>query len=182
MARSVANLHANLTLNDRASPGLVRSSKNTQKLQADLASAGASMATFASSMASLLITTGALESKTGQYATATLALVGAFLSMVPALQTINNLLRANATIQAFLTTLTRGPVGLGLLATAGIAAAGTAAFLATRSSDERNRDRSSLRAGITVNADLRGAVVRSENDLNEISRRIVRQIPTRIGV
>ena len=99
MASSTARLSAVMTLDDRASPGLVRSSRSAEQLRSSLLSTGQAMATFSSSMASLLVTTGALESKTGQYATAAFSVAGAVISLIGPLTQLNSLLRTNATIQ-----------------------------------------------------------------------------------
>lgn len=181
MASSTATLSAVLTLDDRASPGLVKTSQNTQRLGADLRSAGTQIATFSASLASLLITTGALDSTTGRYATAVLALTGAFISMIPALQTINNLLRTNATIQAFIATLKNPAVGIPVLALAGAAAATTGVLL-TRAARNRGETASEQPLAFTnvQTIDLRGATIRGEDDINELSRKLDRNVLPRI--
>lgn len=183
MASSTATLSAVLTLDDRASPGLVRTSQNADELRNSMLSLGGSMASFSSSMASLLVTTGALESRAGSLAAAWFGVAGALFSLIEPLVVVNRLLRTNATIQAFLSTLTRGPVGLALLGVAGTAAVGTAAFLASRavnnSFDERNRLRGEQQQTVHQTIDLRGATIRGEDDLNELSRRVSQSVPPR---
>lgn len=178
MATSTATLSAVLTLDDRASPGLVKTTQSSDRLRSSLLSTGQSLATFASSMASLLVTTGALESKTGQYATAALSVAGAVFSIIGPLTQLNSLLRTTAVLQAFLTTLKNPIVGAIAVGAAG-AAAITAGALIGNAISNRSQSRTSTELPPVINQtiDLRGATVRGEDDINELSRQVSRSVP-----
>jgi hypothetical protein len=163
---ATANLAAVLTLDDRASAGLVNVANRTQNVSRAMGQSMSTLASFGSSLSQILVTTGALDNQTGRMVAQTLAFTSAGVRLAQVIGLQNSALWAQV---AALSAVRRAMVltGVGAVAVGG-------GFLLSRAIE--GRAQAAVMGGTVVNVDARGATVRSESDLNDVGRQIIQGI------
>lgn len=160
-----ANLAAVLTLDDRASAGLMNVSQQTQMVRRNMGQSLSTLASFGTQLSQILIVTGALSSEQGRMIAQTITFTSAGLRLAQVLGLQNSALWAQV---AALGAVRRAMVLTGI----GAVAVG-AGFLLNRSIEGRMQ--SEVRgSGSQVYVDARGASFAGDASLHEFGRSISR--------
>lgn len=164
---ATANLAAVLTLDDRASAGLMNVSERTQMVRRNMGQSLSTLASFGNSLTGILVTSGALNSEQGRMISQTVAFTSAGLRLAQVLGLQNSALWAQVAAL--------GAVRRAMVLT-GIGAAAVVGGFALNRALESRAQQTVRGGGSQVYVDARGASFAGDAAFQEFGRSISRGV------